>query len=974
VDAVIDYYEAHALYARRGCEERGKIDTEGLVAAAFDHRTSRAGDPLLHTHVVTANLTLTAEGKWQAIDGRPVYDHAKSGGFLYQAHLRHTLAQTLGLRFEKVRNGWAEVQGVPREVIRAFSKRRDEIEDLVAETGYTSARAHQAATLASRAAKDYGVDSATLESRWHAEAAALDFGPEQVEACFGKQASVTGHASQEVFADLAGPHGLTCQTSTFARPDVIEMLSERLGSSAPAGRIEQLADAFLASPLVQPLAPAGDFQGDLVWRRGGHRERSADLARYSTPDLLELEDRLLTWAADGFGKTVPAASTGSTESALSRRPELSDEQAAMVRSVCGSALAIQPVAGRPGAGKTFATATCVEAFLDSGIPVVGCALSATAAGELETVAQLGRRTGRPASTIARLLIDLRDGGLPPGTVLIVDEASMVGTRDLARLAEHAAQAGGAIKLVGDPDQHGPVETGGFFRRLVTSLGDTVPHLVENNRQDDPDERAATEDYREDLIETALARYDAAGKITRSSTAAQSYDAMVADWYDGVCAGSGDPMVAGPNSVRHALNTRARARLKADGRLTGPAMVSTDREFLLGEWVVARRNAYHLRAADGSGFVKNGSSGRVVALDPQAGTLTVDFAVEGRIRLPATYVDAGWVEYAYARTTYGVQGATLQRALYHPGDASSFEEGYVALTRGKVETRIYLVDGALGVDQETGHSAHEKKDTGLDTVCQALERRRSKTLAHDADPTAASCRAMFQGWDLRELRVERERLVAVVAAAPPPVAAALEAANRRRDALLARRQVWTGRLNELEAGQSDRLRWLRRRSHAMTDNDTASVRRQLDAMERSIASIDGRLAGLRRRHEDREEYLLGHAPEVERLELVSRAEMARELQVRAGAITPEALTALVGREPHSAVERHALRDAAEQLAIHKERFGVLASEGNDPVAAVLGDRPGEPASGRSYDRAEEALREALVVDSRVPVAAEPLDLG
>src|SRR5262249_43017955 len=76
VDEVVQYIESHALYGRRRTENgQDPIETDGLVAAAFDHRTSRAGDPLLHTHVVVANLTRSVEGRWQAIDARPVFGH-----------------------------------------------------------------------------------------------------------------------------------------------------------------------------------------------------------------------------------------------------------------------------------------------------------------------------------------------------------------------------------------------------------------------------------------------------------------------------------------------------------------------------------------------------------------------------------------------------------------------------------------------------------------------------------------------------------------------------------------------------------------------------------------------------------------------------------------------------------------------------------------------------------------------------------
>src|SRR5205823_6881454 len=129
--------------------------------------------------------------------------------------------------------------------------------------------------------------------------------------------------------------------------------------------------------------------------------------------------------------------------------------------------------------------------------------SATAAAELEAATRLGERSGREASTIARLLIDADRNGLAPGTVVIVDEASMVGTRDLTRLAGHAERVGGALKLIGDPDQHGPVETGGAFRSLVTSQGKDLVELVENNRQLDESDRTSIDAYRQGLVESAL---------------------------------------------------------------------------------------------------------------------------------------------------------------------------------------------------------------------------------------------------------------------------------------------------------------------------------------------------------------------------------------------------------------------------------------------------------------------------------------
>lgn len=949
VDAVVAHLEHHAVFARRGTKDRARIETDGVIAAAFDHRTSRAGDPLLHTHVVTANLTLTAEGRWQAIDGRPLYQHARSAGFLYQAHLRQALTAALGVRWTAVRNGWAEIEGVPRAVIRAFSKRRDEIEEMVAESGYTSAKAHQAATLASRRPKEYGVDADVLQARWRDEAAALGFGPDEVEACFGHDVEHVEANRDRLFRDLAGPNGLTRNASTFGRTKVVEALSERL-PGATAEMVDALTDEFLASPLVHALTP-DPTEPESVVRRDLIKSRAGEFARFSTPELLDMERRLLAFADSGFEAPVPTAAQGEVEAAIARRPELSLEQQAMVRAVClPGADAIQPVAGRPGSGKTYATAACVEALAGSGVPVIGCALSATAAAELDAATAMGERTGRPASTIARLLIELDHQPLPPGAALIVDEASMVGTRDIDRLVRHVAAAGGTMKLIGDPDQHGAVESGGFFRLLAERAGDRLIHMEENNRQVDPDHRLAIEDFRRGLVESALSRYDATGRVVRSPNASAAYDAMVADWWEGASSGETAPMIAGPNLIRGALNRRARNLLMAEGHLNGPVVDAADREYRVGEWIVARRNQRNLRSDDGH-FVKNGSAGVVTAVHPESRTLTVRFEREGVITLPASYLDAGHVDYGYARTTYGVQGATLGRGLYFAGDESSFEEGYVALSRGRFDTRIYIVDGTTTYDEESAHRAHEDEQTGLDTVAEAMERRRANTLAIERDGKAAEVVHEFGGWSLYELHLERTRLEAILAGGPPDVTEALRGAVRRRDALVTRRRAWT-------AAESDVVRSSGRHQSPRSVNPRAN--REIATIDRQVARIDVSIERLQEGHARRFDFLDEHRHVVDRHALVIRSEQAKELQVRIGVTQEEQLVALLGPLPDDPASRQVWRHAAEGAAVHVARYGRVAPVDDDPAAVLLGDRPTDAEARWSYLRASEAVRTQLAI--------------
>ena len=188
---------------------------------------------------------------------------------------------------------------------------------MVAESGYTSARAYQAATLATRTAKDHGTDPDQLTARWETEAAALGFGPDQVAAVLHRDTPVATVDEDVLFARLAGPTGLTRQASTFTRRDVVEAVSEAVPAACDAARIGHLTDRFLASDHVAALGPEGD---EWVWRRGGAKERDVDLARWSTPELIRLEAELLTLTTTpqpGARVPTPTSSTRSWPPPLS---------------------------------------------------------------------------------------------------------------------------------------------------------------------------------------------------------------------------------------------------------------------------------------------------------------------------------------------------------------------------------------------------------------------------------------------------------------------------------------------------------------------------------------------------------------------------------------------------------------------------------------------------------------------------------
>lgn len=155
VDAAVAYLERWACQVRRGHAGAVLEPGSGFVAGAFRHRTSREGDPNLHTHVVIANAVRAADGRWSAPDARQLYRHAKAAGAVYQAVLRRHLTEALGVGFvaHKNGNGLAEVAGVPRWAVGAFSTRRRQITAALAERGASGRTAAQVATLVTRRPK-----------------------------------------------------------------------------------------------------------------------------------------------------------------------------------------------------------------------------------------------------------------------------------------------------------------------------------------------------------------------------------------------------------------------------------------------------------------------------------------------------------------------------------------------------------------------------------------------------------------------------------------------------------------------------------------------------------------------------------------------------------------------------------------------------------------------------------------------------
>lgn len=348
----------------------------------------------------------------------------------------------------------------------------------------------------------------------------------------------------------------------------------------------------------------------------------------------------------------------------------------MVGHLCRSGNGVDLVVGAPGSGKTFALGAARLAWAVEGHHVIGCALAARAAAGLQA------DSGIPSHTIAKLLTDARTGRLQitARTVIVCDEAAMVGTRDLDRLIDLTARTNAKLVLVGDPHQLPPVEAGGLYPALERRLG--AVRLVENRRQRDETERRVTSDLRHGRTDQAVAQLQRSGRLTSSTDPVVLLDRMVTDWAAARADDVDAVMIALTHDAVAELNQRARTHLTATGQL-GPTVAEVEdtvAEYAIGDTVVCLRNDRRLGVRNGDLATVVGATDTGVIIDRDG----------EQLELPAAYLAAGHLDHGYALTVHKAQGATYDTAPLYGDDHLYAEAGYTALTRGRHHNHAYVL--------------------------------------------------------------------------------------------------------------------------------------------------------------------------------------------------------------------------------------------------------------------------------------------
>jgi conjugative relaxase-like TrwC/TraI family protein len=574
VQVAMAHVEHHMAATR--IREGGQVTREAtgnLVVASFQHGTSRAQDPQLHTHNVVMNATMGEDGTWRSLEPRAIYQLQKQIGAIYRQELA-VKVRDLGYEIEVSKDSLFEIKGVSAEVITAFSTRSTEIEAKLGERGTSreeaSAAEKQMAALDTRAAKVAG-DHAALVGQWRETASKAGFGPatrmamiEQAQARAASPAHRAEMATQASMADRAVAHAaekLGERQSVFSAA----VLQEEAGRIA-LGKVRYAE--------IKEAVEAATKDGKLIDRTFLDR-RGAEFSGFTTRENVEIETRMIEREVEGRGALAPIASPLTAAKAVASASAQAEragfdwnaDQRAATQQLLTSPNRIIALQGYAGTAKTTTVlATFAREAEAQGTQIIALAPTASAA------MVLGEALGARSDTVARHLLspELSNWGQP--AAWIVDEASLLSARDTARLFDLAEKQNARVILVGDVQQLGSVEAGAAFAQLQ-GAGMETAKLSEIVRQTNEATKEAVLASIEGDARKALAALDrGGGRIVESADRAERFAAM-AEHYAGLnTAARARTLVIEPSREgRDALTADIREALTRSRALTGPAV-------------------------------------------------------------------------------------------------------------------------------------------------------------------------------------------------------------------------------------------------------------------------------------------------------------------------------------------------------------------------------------------------------------------
>lgn len=464
--------------------------------------------------------------------------------------------------------------------------------------------------------------------------------------------------------------------AVFDRRDIAAELNRYIDDTT---QFQELLTMLEASPTLIEMEPATGRQP----------------ARYSTRDMVETERRMADSAQRLSGTGAHGVSVATTHAVIDSAGTLSDEQKAAVRHAT-KAGSLAVVIGDAGTGKSFSMKVAREAWEAQGLTVRGAALAGKAADELQT------GSGIQSRTLASLEYAWKEGRdkLTRRDVLVIDEAGMIGSRQLGRVLDVAEKAGAKVVLLGDHKQLAAIEAGAAFRAVVQHVG--ASEITEVRRQRHAWARDAGQEFARGSVVDGLRAYDERGHVQMQKSREAARKALAAAYVGDRGMGS-QIILAHSNMDVQALNEAVREARKERGELEGSARFQTERggrEFAAGDRFVFLRNDRELG-------VKNGTLGTVERAEHGGLTVRLDSG-ETRLVDAAKYAA---VDHGYAVTVHKAQGVTVERAylLATPGMDRSL--AYVGMTRHRESATLFAAVEDFGGKGEADARARLTRTLG-----------------------------------------------------------------------------------------------------------------------------------------------------------------------------------------------------------------------------------------------------------------------
>lgn len=684
VQAAVAYLEESVITTRRG---KGGLRRERahIVVATFEHGTSRLQDPQLHIHALLANLGIRLDGTTGAITSKEVYRHKLTAGALYRAELAWQLIDRLGVKLCQGRHSF-EIDRVPEDLVRKFSKRAQQIRALLGEKGRRSSASAEVAAFETRERKQHFPREVLFE-KWRDVAIAFGWTRFDAESLTHQRVveSPVALLSQSIAESI---EALQRMGSFFSEQEVIRAVAIAV---APHG----VKSTQILESVQTVLEESHDIVGLGLW--GGERV-------YATQAMIQAEERLVQLAE--LSKATRSHRVKPLHHGIQAALR-GDEVASALQWITSDEGTIKVVRGLPGTGKTTMLVEACRAWESAGFKVIGAAPTGVAAARLQQASgiqsatlawmveeidhwfsrhakhvlrQFGRAARKmPTYTRDSLSVDEK-------TVLVIDEAAMASTWELCTVIEHATRKGAKTVVVGDDRQTPPVGPGGGFSALRSILGG--PDLKDIKRQQDQWARDAVRLAAEGDISGALAEYAKRGVYNVYKTRAQTIDALISSWTTKNTRKPAEGLIlVGTNEEAYRINQLIQDRLKRLRRLP-PLGLSNGREtFYRGDRIIFTENNKRFG-------VQNGRLGTVTSVNPLANTISVE--LDGKdlrtgkkttVTLPARKFSI--FRLAYAVTTYKAQGASVPHSYVFLGDGpKSREEALVQLSRSEIETQVF----------------------------------------------------------------------------------------------------------------------------------------------------------------------------------------------------------------------------------------------------------------------------------------------